>query len=251
MPYLRIKDLDMFYESHGDGEPLFLIHGAFGTHDVHWRSQLPLLSPRFRVVSMDLRGHGKTGNPAEQLSLDMFAEDIVGLIAALDLERVHLFGFSLGGVIALATAVKYPEAVRSLVLWGVNYRPDGKFLDRITKEHALLENPSLTKDLRRLHSHAYGEKQFEDLSKHLKAEATRRRDFTAEELGAVKCATLVCQGDEDEFVALEQAFELRRMIEISQLLVIPGRGHLDLGNAECFNQIVLDFLLQQTNKGPM
>jgi len=166
----------------------------------------------------------------------------------LKIESAHFLAFSLGGVIALQLAIKSPTLVRSLILRGVNFRADSKFVAKIIEEHERIESDSSSRGLRRMHSEAYGERQFFDLSKNLKNEALRRTSLTAEELSKVKCPTLICQGDRDEFVSLEQAIELYRAIENSQLLIIPNYGHVDLGNSECFNHVVLEFLQSQTKK---
>lgn len=245
MPYIQVNDLSMFYERHGQGEPLLLIHGAFGTHSSHWRTQVPLFSQHFQVVAMDLRGHGQTSNPADDLSLELFARDISALVGALDLGPSHIFGFSLGGVIALTLGVDYPDVVKSLVLWGVNHRPDKRFLERISYEHELLEDPDRSRNLRKQHAGAQGGQSFERLSQLLKREAFRRRSFSEEEIRSIRPPTLVCLGDRDEFVALELGIELYRMLPNSALFVIPNSGHIVVGEKlETFNRVVLDHLLQ-------
>ena len=223
-----------------------LIHGPFGTHSSHWRTQIPLFSQYFRVIAMDLRGHGQTNNPADDLSLDLFAKDIFHLISGLNLGPSHIFGFSLGGVIALTIGIDYPDAVKSLVLWGVNHRPDERFLERISYEHELLEDPNRSKNLRKQHGRVYGEQNFDRLSQLLKREAFRRRIFSDEEIRNVKSSTLVCLGDRDQFVTLELGMELYRTLPNSSLYVIPGSGHILAGEKlDSFNQVVLDHLLKQ------
>lgn len=243
LPFVHVNGIDMFYESHGEGEPLFLIHGAFGTHETHWRTQVPFFSEHFRVVSMDLRGHGVTANPTDELSVEMFAADIAEMISALRLKPAHIFGFSLGAVIALFLCIQHHDLARSLVLWGVNHQPDRRFLERIAQEHQLLENPEHSASLRRQHS-AYGSKNFDRLSHQLKREAFRRRSFMEEEIRKIECPTLVCHGDRDEFVNLDLAVSLYRMLPKGALHVIPGSGHiLSASRMETFNRVVLDFLL--------
>lgn len=121
MPTTRIRDLDVFHEVHGSGETVLLIHGL-GSSTEDWQPQVDALSKQFRVVTYDVRGHGKTGKPRGAYSVPQFAEDAAALIQQLKLGPVHVVGLSMGGMIGFQLAVDHPELVRSLVI--VNSGPE-------------------------------------------------------------------------------------------------------------------------------
>lgn len=116
MPFLRIPELDMHYETGGDGkEVLLLLHGNFAT----WRWWQPLLrnTPRgYRAYAPDLRGCGDTDRPEEGYTIAQHAEDVDHLIGALGLKRIHLVGHSLGGCVALDYALRHPQRIKTLTL---------------------------------------------------------------------------------------------------------------------------------------
>lgn len=121
MPTTRIRDLDVYHESHGTGETVLLIHGL-GSSTEDWEPQVTALAARFRVVAYDVRGHGRTSKPRGPYSVPQFAEDAAALITALELGPVHVVGLSMGGMIAFQLAADHPELVRSLVI--VNSGPE-------------------------------------------------------------------------------------------------------------------------------
>lgn len=121
MPTTRIRDLDVYHESHGAGETVLLIHGL-GSSTEDWAPQVEALASHFSVVTYDVRGHGRTGKPRERYTVAQFAEDAAALIGSLRLGPVHVVGLSMGGMIGLQLAVDRPDLVRSLVI--VNSGPE-------------------------------------------------------------------------------------------------------------------------------
>ncbi|MEM9091605.1 MAG: alpha/beta hydrolase [Cyanobacteria bacterium P01_F01_bin.53] len=105
----------MYYEIHGSGEPLVLIHGL-SMDSSTWFNQVPLLSQKYQVVVFDNRGVGQTDAPHEDYSTEMMADDTVALLRFLNVDNAHILGFSMGGMIAQIIALKYPELVKSLLL---------------------------------------------------------------------------------------------------------------------------------------
>jgi pimeloyl-ACP methyl ester carboxylesterase len=102
--YLPIRGSQIFYQTSGDGEPLLLLHGGFGTVE-DFSSQIPELSKHFRVVAFDRPGHGHTADSNEPFSLDTMTEYAIDFIEALDLRRTNLMGWSDGAIIALLIAI--------------------------------------------------------------------------------------------------------------------------------------------------
>src|SRR5690349_844449 len=107
MPTLRINDVDLYYESHGAGEPVLLIHGL-GSRTLGWEPQVAALAARYHLIAFDVRGHGRSSKPRQRYSVALFADDTAALIRALDLGAVHVVGISMGGMIAFQLAVTAP-----------------------------------------------------------------------------------------------------------------------------------------------
>jgi pimeloyl-ACP methyl ester carboxylesterase len=121
MPMIPLNGLDVFYETHGRGDPVLLVHGL-GSSTEDWEPQVDALARDFTVVTYDVRGHGRTGKPRGAYSVTQFAADAAALISRLGLAPVHVVGLSMGGMIAFQLAADHPELVRSLVI--VNSGPE-------------------------------------------------------------------------------------------------------------------------------
>jgi len=115
MPQVKINDINLYYEVHGEGEPLLLIYGLAG-RSAGFARQIPALSERFRVITFDNRGVGETDQPEEPYSIAQMADDAAGLLDALRLESAHVFGVSMGGMIAQELALRHPDRVKKLAL---------------------------------------------------------------------------------------------------------------------------------------
>lgn len=117
MTIVKINDLDMYYEEHGDpnAEPLLLIMG-FTMNAASWAPQIPALSERYRVIAFDNRGAGRTTQPEGPYSIPQMAADAAALLDHLGIQSAHIVGASMGGMIAQEFALRYPRRVRGLVL---------------------------------------------------------------------------------------------------------------------------------------
>jgi len=115
MPEARINGISINYSVEGKGEPLFLIMGFSGSK-MAWYFQRRAFRKHFQVVTFDNRGVGESGKPAGPYSMQMFVDDTVGLMDHLGIEKAHILGVSMGGMIAQHIAISHPERVRKLVL---------------------------------------------------------------------------------------------------------------------------------------
>ncbi len=121
--YAEVNGINLYYESHGSGRPLILLHGGLGSGEM-FGPVLPLLAERHQVVVADLQGHGRTADIDRPLDVRLMAGDIAALIDHLGLAQPDVVGYSLGGGVALQTAARYPAKVRRLVMVSANLRPD-------------------------------------------------------------------------------------------------------------------------------
>ena len=122
--YAPVNGLKMYYEIHGAGEPLVLLHGGLGSTEM-FGAILPLLSNGRRVIAVDLQAHGRTADIDRPLSLEMMADDIGALLKYLGIPKADVMGYSLGGGVALRTAIQHPDMVRKLVIVSAAFRRDG------------------------------------------------------------------------------------------------------------------------------
>jgi pimeloyl-ACP methyl ester carboxylesterase len=121
--YAQVNGLNMYYETHGSGRPLILLHGGLGSGEM-FGPVLPTLADHHQVIAVDLQGHGRTADIDRPIDIKLMADDIAALIDHLGLDRPDVVGYSLGGGVALMTAVKYPEKVGRLVVASFYLRPD-------------------------------------------------------------------------------------------------------------------------------
>src|SRR5262245_4804247 len=121
--YTEVNGINLYFEAHGAGRPLILLHGGLGSGEM-FGPVLPLLAERHKVVTVDLQGHGRTADIDRPMDVRLMADDIAALIEHLGLDRPELVGCSHGGGVALHTAAKYPARAGRLVVASANIRPD-------------------------------------------------------------------------------------------------------------------------------
>jgi pimeloyl-ACP methyl ester carboxylesterase len=119
--YAEVNGINMYYESHGSGQPLVLLHGGLGSGEM-FGPVVPALAEHNQVILPDLQGHGRTADIDRPLDLAHMADDIAALIDHLGLESPDVVGYSLGGGVALRTAIRHPDKVRRLVAFSTNIR---------------------------------------------------------------------------------------------------------------------------------
>jgi pimeloyl-ACP methyl ester carboxylesterase len=121
--YAKVNGLDLYYEIHGEGRPMILLHGGLGSGEMFW-PVLGQLTQGHQVITPDVQGHGRTADIDRPLDIRLMADDIAALIGQLGLDKPDVVGYSLGGGVAFQTAVKYPAKVRRLVTVSANIRTD-------------------------------------------------------------------------------------------------------------------------------
>jgi pimeloyl-ACP methyl ester carboxylesterase len=262
MPKIRVRDISIYYQEAGEGDPLVLLMGWGGDHTA-WALQVPTLSAEFRCVAPDNRGAGQTDQPDLPYTIRMLADDTVGLLDALGIRRAHIAGLSMGGMIAQEMAINYPDRLRTLQLHATMPRVDPfvrAIAESLLRARAAFGREEFVRTLLPwiLSSQTYAERPelVELMVQRLvenphpasltgltrQAEACWAHD-TRERLGRIQCPTLITVGAEDIFVPLRFSRVLQEGIPGAELLVIEGGGHGCLWEqAEVFNTACLAFL---------
>jgi pimeloyl-ACP methyl ester carboxylesterase len=131
--YADVNGINLYYETHGSGRPLILLHGGLGSGEM-FGPILPALAASHQVIAVDLQGHGRTADIDGPLDARLMADDIAALIGHLGLERPAVMGYSLGGGAAFFTAARHPEVVRRLVLVSTNIRRSAIYPDMLAQQ---------------------------------------------------------------------------------------------------------------------
>ncbi|MFC1926116.1 alpha/beta fold hydrolase [Chloroflexota bacterium] len=228
MPQIEVNGTSTYYEDSGKGHPLVLIHGG-GLDSGSWRSQTAYLSEKYRVITYDIRGHGRTEVPEGSYSMDDYVEDLRQLLDRLEVQQTYLAGFSIGGYIALSFTLCYPERVDALILAGTN---SGPTIDRVVKKSEEI--------LKRIRSTKGNRAAMKYLGSH---EANAARPDLTDRLSEIERPVLIIVGDRDVAAPPYISEEMHRRIANSQMVVIPDSGHsCNEEQPDIFNAIVSDFL---------
>ena len=235
--YAPVNGMRIYHEVHGEGgTPLLLLHGGLFDIDQQFGELLPHLSRDRQVVAMDLQGHGRTNDVDRPLTAEHLASDVVGLLEHLGLAQVDVFGFSVGGAVALRLAIHHPQLVRRLVVSSVSFHPDG---DRGENAGAVAE---MTVDMiaGTPMEQAYRERsphpeKLQDLLTKLSHFDEGFPGWSDDDIRGIAAPTLITVGDCD-MVRLDHAVRFLRLrggdvngdfdgVPASQLAVFPGTTH--------------------------
>lgn len=242
-----VNDVTLDYLIHGDGPPLYLLHGGMESRK-SFEYQIAELSKTFTVVALDSREQGRSSRSDAQISYELMSKDVVALAKHLDHDRISIMGLSDGGVTAMTTAINSPELVDKLILLGANYHFDsypeatrnfianyewdgnmdpkgypGNFI-----EHYMTGHDDLT--------------EFGDLLKEMSKMWTTSPTFTTSNLGTIQADTLVINGDHDD-MGLDHVLSLYKALPNAQLFIVPDGTHYALEEKpELINSVILNFL---------
>ncbi len=266
MPKVKVGDINMYYEIHGEGEPLVLIPGM-GANVERAFMDIPVFSRVYKVVAFDPRGAGRTDAPAIPYTIKMMADDLAGLLDVINIESAHIHGSSMGGMIAQELALHYADRVRSLILactgfgW-VHGVPANEPLQSVVKrmqslpmEERIMErlrlnmsqefidnNPELIQRLvtKMMEHPASPQGQMGQMQADMSFD-------TYDRLPQIKAPTLVIHGEADRMIPVENARILASRIPGAELVTFKNMGHLF--GFEAFEEvkpIILDFLCRHS-----
>ena len=251
--YAEVNGLKMYYEIHGAGFPLIVLHGAFMTIGA-MGALVPALSETRQVVAVELQGHGHTADIDRPLSYEQLADDVAALMRHLDIEWADVFGYSMGGGAALQLAIRYPALVRKLVVASASSTSDGVYpevwegIEQISPE--LFAGTPWKEEYDRV---APDPDAFPTLVEKMKQLDLQPFAWPPEEIRAISAPTMVVIGDSDGTTP-EHAVELFRLrgggvfgdlagLPDARLAVLPGTTHVGLiGRADWLVPMIAEFL---------
>lgn len=261
----KVGDLNIYYELHGKGEPLLLIIG-YGANSRWWYPQITSFSQEYRVIAFDNRGTGQSDKPDIPYTIEMMAEDAAGLLEAIGIDAAHVYGISMGGMIAQEFALHYPSKVTSLILGCTT--PGGRnavmldqealtvLFDTDRRKHLTLEEQG-RELLPFLFSQEFIDKNPDIMDAFIadmleyptpphgyQRQGEAVMGFNAyDRLPEIKVPTLVIAGAADRLIPVENSRILASRIPNAELVILENMGHGFTGEApEEANKAVLDFL---------
>jgi len=222
---------ELYFEMYGGRESekpvLLLLPGLLGTISSQWRNFVKPLSADFRIVLMDLRGHGRSQNKGNFLTAGRMLGDVIGLLDYLQMPEVNVAGYSLGGYVGLMMSVAYPRRIHTLLMHASKFYWTAEavksFQAQLDPEVMAEKVPAYANQLVQEH----GARQWRELVRQasmLVAELAQS-GLKEKQLGNIHCPVLVSVGERDELVLLPEAQRLSRLLPKGELIVLPGVHH--------------------------
>ena len=239
--YAPVNGLKIYYEIHGSGEPVVMLHGAFMAITDDWSVWIAELAKTRKVIAIDMQGHGRTADIDRDMTFENLSDDVAALLDYLKIPSADIVGYSLGAGVAMQTAIRHPDKVRKVVSISFPMRRDGwvkeanDFWPNFNWE--MMKGSPAEAGYKKLNPNPDG---FQNLFNHIKATALRPFDFGADKLKASKAPIFFIHGDTDS-VRLEHIAEMYRLKggdilgdmqphPESRLAILPNTTHVTLMN---------------------
>jgi pimeloyl-ACP methyl ester carboxylesterase len=220
VPYVEAAgDARLYFEQEGEGPLVVLVHGGTGTGAYDWEHQRPALARSYRVVTPDLRGHGRSNDPHWLLGLEQIGEDLLRLVDELGERPAAVLAFSIGASAVLRLLTRRPKLTRAFVAIGASTRGDPERVERI------VTGPWPAGLIALRHEHGEDADHWQRLRRRLARSWADDQRLGPDELARVALPTLVVCGDRDPIEPVETALELARALPLGELLVAPRAGH--------------------------
>ncbi len=237
--YAPVNGINMYYEVHGGGEPVVLLHGAFMAITNNWAGWISELSRTRKVIAVEMQGHGRTVDVPRDLTYENLADDVAALLNYFKIPRADLIGYSMGGAVAMQTAIRHPDKVRKAVIISSAFRSDGMIPEAL--EHI----PKLTADdFKGSPIEAEYKKlsptpdDFPKFVQRIAATASNGYDFGAGKLKATTAPMFFIHGDADgiRLAHVAEMFRLKggeihgdmKPRSASRLAILPDTTHVTL-----------------------
>jgi pimeloyl-ACP methyl ester carboxylesterase len=245
VPYVALDDAQLYYEEHGAGDPLLLVHG-FTLIGQMWADFLPSFTDRYRVIVPELRGHGRSTGAPETIRHDHFAADLVALLDHLDVDRVHCVGTSSGAMCSLFVGTQRQRRLRTLALISGTYTWDERRRAYGRSVAAAWEtDPAWIDQPRQRHGATHGAEHWRVLADKLRTwvNGPDELPFRPADLAAITCPVLVLHGDRDPFFPLDIATTMYQAMPNAELAILPAVEHaLPWERPDRFVRVLADFL---------
>ncbi len=262
MPVTTVGGIELYYELLDSTEPwrsgpspVLFLHGLGGDQRF-WLYQVPAFCGRYPTLTIDLRGHGRSGRPPRDFTIADMARDVVRLLRSIGVERAHLVGASLGGLVAQQFALDYPFATASLVLADTFCAVPEEFQETIRASMQFIENNAMAEVAAARIRNAFSDHANpvmrdyfidrvaqNDKASYVRAARAAMSYSSADRLGEIAVPTLVVVGDEDRVTPPPLSETLAERIDGARLVRIAGAGHItNLEKPDEFNRVVLEFL---------
>jgi pimeloyl-ACP methyl ester carboxylesterase len=255
--YAPVNGLNLYYEIHGTGEPLILLHGGVGATDM-FAEILPMLSSVRRVIAVDLQAHGRTADIDRPLSLEAMADDIATLLKHLGFDKADVMGYSLGGGVALRTAIQHPDVVRKLVLVSTAFKRDGWYPEiqrAMSQMGPAAAEPMKQTPMYPLYARVAPRPEDWPLLLTKLGELLRKDYDWSKEVAAIKAPTLLVYGDADA-IRTAHALEFFELlgggqkdggwdgsgVSNARLAILPGLTHYNIFSSPALAAAVTPFL---------
>jgi pimeloyl-ACP methyl ester carboxylesterase len=229
--YSEVNGLRLYYEMHGDGQPLVLVHGGGSTIESSFGNILPFLAAKRQIIAVEMQAHGRTSDRDADLSFEQDADDIAILLNNLDINKADVLGFSNGGHTAIELSLRHPQLVRKLVLASINIRRDAlpaQFWDGFQGATLDMMPSPLREAYLKVNNSEAG------LLNMFNKDVKRMKHFSGwsnEQIQSINSPTLVINGNQD-VAPVEHAVEIYRLIPNCQLAIFPGAHGTYLGTIE-------------------
>ena len=217
--YAPVNGISIWYATFGHGAPVILLHGGLANAN-YWGKQVAALAPRYRVIVMDSRGHGRSARDTRPFGYDLMASDVTGLMDRLKIDRAAIVGWSDGAIIGLDIAIHHPARVAGVFAFAANSNPSGvkdvnkspiftAFIQRAAKEYAALsptptEYPSFLAQITKMWN---------------------TQPFFDAQLGSIHVPIVIADADHDEAIKRENTLFMADHIPNAELLLLPGVSH--------------------------
>ena len=238
MPYADANGLHLYYQEHGDGPPLVLLHGGLMTIELNFGIALPVLAKRHRVIALELQGHGRTADVARPPTFPYFAADVVALLDHLGIGRADVVGFSVGGLTAYELAISYPDRLRRAVIASADHHNDR----RGEADPARLPTQDDFQAMRDAYvATAPNPEAFDAVAEKTSGLVQSFAGWADDQLRHIQLPVLILIGDTD-FIHVDDAAEAVRLLPQGQLAVLPGTTHMELTRSTLLAPIIETFL---------
>lgn len=257
MSYADVNGVELYYEEHGSGQPLILLHGGLGMGEM-FAPILPLLAKNRQVITVDLQAHGHTADVDRPFRFQTLADDIAGLIGHLGLAQADVMGYSFGGATALRTAIQHPHLVRRLVLAGQPCQRDGWYPESLAGMDQMgsqLAEPMKQSPIYQMYAQVAPQVENWPVLLDKTGDALRQDYDWSAEIEKITAAVMLVFADADA-IRPEHIVRFYQLLggglrdatwdgsgrPVNRLAILPGHTHYDLGVSPNLAAVAIPFL---------